>query len=144
MKGMKSMKCMKSIACLLLTVTGLAWGAGWTDIYGDNASGERVLFRHTKNVTVQKQGDEEAYVQHVKADITVEKEGARQQFSDQDCVHSYRPDGRAWLTCSHDGKSPLSGVTYHQRQPAAAWVCWRQCRPDSPAVMTVSKSRLTN
>ena len=138
------MKSPKSIACLLLAVTGLAWGAGWTDIHGDNASGERVLFRHTKSVTVQKQGDEEAYVQHVKADVIVEKDGARQQFSDQDCVHSYRPDGRAWLTCSHDGKSPLAGVTYHQRQPAAAWVCWRQCKPDSPAVMTVSKGRATN
>ena len=143
MKGMKRMKSPKSIACLLLAVTGLAWGAGWTDIHGDNASGERVLFRHTKRVTVQKQGDEEAYVQHVKADVIVEKDGARHQFADQDCVHSYRPDGRAWLTCSHDGKSPLAGVTYQQRQPAAAWVCWRQCRPDSPAVMTVSKGRAT-
>ena len=135
---------MKRVAWLWLAVPCLAWGASWTDIYGDNAGGDRVLFRHTKNVTVQKQGDEEAYVQHVKADIIVEKDGARQQFSDQDCVHSYRPDGRAWLTCSPDGISPLAGVTYQQRQPAGAWVCWRHCRPDSPAVMTVGKGRVTN
>jgi hypothetical protein len=137
-------KGMKGIAWLLLAVPALAWGAGWTDVYGDNAGGERVVFQHTRNVTVQKQGDEEAYVQHVKADIIVVRDGARQRFPDQDCVHSYRSDGRAWLTCSPEGKSPLAGVTYHQQQPAGTWVCWRHCRPDSPAVMTVSKGRMAN
>jgi hypothetical protein len=132
-------------ACLALLVPTLACAAGWTDIHGDISNNEKVIFRHVQTVTVQKQGKEEAYVQHVKADIIVLKGGARQVFPAQDCLHSTRADGNAWLSCSPDGTSPLAGRTYHQSPPAkdgvSPWICTRHCNALAPLIMKVSASR---
>lgn len=124
---------------LVFVVPTLAVAAGWTDIYGENSLGERVVFRHVRSVTVQKQGEEQAYVQHVKADVVVSKGGAQRRFARQDCLHSTRPDGDAWLSCSAEGASPLAGTTYHQAPPKrgslSPWICVRNCSASSPPVM---------
>lgn len=134
-------------AWLFLLVPSLASAAGWTDMHGENSMDEKVIFRHVRTVTVQQQGNEQAYAQHVKADIIVSKDGRQKNFSGQDCLHSTRPDGSAWLSCSPDGTSPLAGTTYHQLPPArdavSPWTCARHCKASSPRTMAVGASRGT-
>jgi hypothetical protein len=124
---------------LVLLMPLMVSAAGWTDIHGRNSRGEEVIFRHSRNVTVQKQGDEEAYVQHIKATIIVVKDSRERKFEDEDCLHSYRPSGDAWLTCSSAGSSPLAGPTYHQASPQrgqlSPWHCIRNCTELSPQTM---------
>jgi hypothetical protein len=130
---------MKHVLFLILMAPLLANAAGWTDIHGENARGEKVIFKHIENVTVQKQGDEEAYVQQVKANVIVIKGKTEKKFENQDCLHSYRPDGNAWLSCSPNGSSPLAGTTYHQapskRGVISDWTCEQGCGASSPRIM---------
>ncbi len=126
-------------AILFVIVPTLASAAGWTDIHGENSQGEKVIFRHVRSVTIQKQGDQEAYAQHVGADIIVVKGNGKRIFDNQDCLHSYQASGNAWLSCSPDGASPLAGTTYHQSPPKegtlSPWICVRGCNASSPPIM---------
>jgi hypothetical protein len=126
-------------ACMIILLPALASAAGWTAIQGKNSGGEIVVFRHVQTITVQKQGEEQAYVQHVKADVMVSRPGTQRRYPSQDCLHSTRPDDNAWLSCSPDGASPLAGTTYHQAPPGkgsvSPWVCIRNCSAASPLIM---------
>lgn len=132
-------------AFLLVLMPTLAFAASWTDICGDISKDKKVIFRHVRTITVQKQGEEEAYVQHVEADIMLLNGSAQQSFLNQDCLHSTRPDENAWLSCSPYGASPLAGRTYHQSPPVndaiSPWICIRHCNASSPLIMEVSASR---
>lgn len=135
-------------AALPLTVVlvpALAGAAGWTDLEGTNAAGERIVFRQVRTITVQRQGHEQAYVQHVEADVIVSSPGGERRHAAQDCLHSTRPDENAWLTCSPKGESPLAGTTYHQAPPASGsaspWTCFANCSSRAPMVMTVAPAR---
>jgi hypothetical protein len=124
----------------------LAGAAGWTDLRGTNAAGEQVVFRHLRTVTVQRQWPEQAYAQHVKADVLVfPSGGGERRHAMQDCLHSERPDGNAWLTCSPEGDSPLAGATYHQAPPVrdsvSPWRCFSHCSRSTPMELSVTPAR---
>lgn len=117
----------------------LAAAAGWTDIYGTNARGVEVRITNQQNVTVQKQGDEEAYVQHFTADVIVKADGKERMFQKQNCIASSRPKGDGWISCSAQEYSPLAGLTYHQPPPKSgklsSWRCVGGCADTAPKIM---------
>lgn len=126
---------------LALLLPSFANAAGWTDFHGKTGLGEEIIITNQENVTVQKQGDEESYVQHFTADIVVKSTKGQKKFEKQNCISSSRPDDHAWLTCSNFGTSPLAGVTYHRFPPKEGekmlWACITNCGQSSPQILEV-------